>query len=577
MSAGLGRLPDRRLLLPVLGIVVTVILWGLGDTITASAGDLYAEQVGIAVLYTGSIFQPACWWVLAIRWAEHVGHAPAPFLRASWWMPVAWAIPWWLFMLTNPWHGRLLTPVIGDRNEYTTLWWLLVASGVAVIFGACALMLQVSRRLESPRLRRHGQLTAISSLMIVVSTGAYVLFGEPFSQTALACLGASAGLLVFGMLRWGLFGVMPLALPVVFERSPDGLLVVDSEGRLLHANPRARELLAPASLAPDDFIPLALAPGLRTAQGAALPGGKPGTQEWWRQVGSEEGLLHRHASAEGTVWLHISSHSVLGRGSRVAARAVRIRDVTRETVTQVDQRRARRLESVTQLARGVVHDWNNVLASIRGNADLLRDELDGAPRLRNRVDKILRVADRAGELADQLHLYTGGAETMREPVDLNELVVEVAEVIEPEAGPQVGLELELTDEALEIEADPTQLRQALLNLLVNAREALSEAGGQIRVVTELGHREPSELRGLALGEVRAAGTYASVRVEDTGAGMDSELQERIFEPFFSTKGKQRGTGLATVVGVARAHEGLVQVDSAPGRGTAFTLYVPAID
>jgi signal transduction histidine kinase len=577
MSAGLGRLPDRRLLLPVLGIVVTVILWGLGDTITASAGGLYAEQVGIAVLYTGSIFQPACWWVLAIRWAEHVGHAPASFLRASWWMPVAWAIPWWLFMLTNPWHGRLLTPVIGDRNEYTTLWWLLVASGVAVIFGACALMLQVSRRLESPRLRRHGQLTAISSLMIVVSTGAYVLFGEPFSQTALACLGASAGLLVFGMLRWGLFGVMPLALPVVFERSPDGLLVVDSEGRLLHANPRARELLAPASLAPDEFIPLALAPGLRTAQGAALPGGKPGTQEWWRQVGSEEGLLHRHASAEGTVWLHISSHSVLGRGSRVAARAVRIRDVTRETVTQVDQRRARRLESVTQLARGVVHDWNNVLASLRGNADLLRDELDGSPRLTNRVDKILRVADRAGELADQLHLYAGGAEPMREPVDLNELVVEVAEVIEPEAGPQVGLELDLTDEALEIEADPTQLRQALLNLLVNAREALSEAGGQIRVVTELGHREPSELRGLALGEVRGAGTYASVRVEDTGAGMDSELQERIFEPFFSTKGKQRGTGLATVVGVARAHEGLVQVDSEPGRGTAFTLYVPAID
>jgi signal transduction histidine kinase len=205
----------------------------------------------------------------------------------------------------------------------------------------------------------------------------------------------------------------------------------------------------------------------------------------------------------------------------------------------------------------------------------LREELVGFPELRGRVDKILRVADRAGELAEQLHLYAGGAEPMREPTDLNELVVEIAEVIEPEAGPQVVLALELASRPLEIEADPTQLRQALLNLLVNARESLSNAGGQIRVVTELGVRDPAELQGLVLGAGAAVGPYASVRVEDTGAGMDPELQERIFEPFFSTKGKQRGTGLATVIGVARAHEGLVQIHSVPGRGTAFTLYVPA--
>lgn len=575
MSAGLRRLPDQRLFPPVLGIVVTVTLWGLGDAMTAAATDLRTEEAGIAILYTGSIFQPACWWVLAVRWAEHVGQKLPGWLRATTRVSVAWAAGWWCVLLSNPWHGALLTPVIGDRNEYSALWWVLAVTGFSVMGAAGALTLLVSRRLESPRLRRHGKLLAFSNLMIVVSTCAYVLFGEPFSHTALACLGVAAGLLLFGIVRWDLFGLMSLALPVVFESSPDGLLVVDGEGQLLHVNPRARELLAPAPLEPESVVPSALAPGLRTAQGMALDSGATETEDWWRAVGSEEGLLHRQTGTEGTTWLHVSAHGVLGRGSRVAARAVRIRDVTREMLAQADQRRARRLESVTQLARGVAHDWNNVLAAIRGNADLLRDELDGLPRQRRRLDKILRVTDRAGELAEQLQIYAGGAEPMRESADLNELVVEAAEVIEPGPGPQVALELALADDSLEVDADPTQLRRALLNLLVNAREALAERGGRIRVTTALGFKDPAAERGLALGESAVAGRYASVCVEDNGAGMDSELQERIFEPFFSTKGKQRGTGLATVIGVVRAHGGLVQLRSTPGQGTAFTISLPA--
>lgn len=577
MAAGLRQLPDQRLFPPVLGIVVTVTLWGLGDAMTASATDLRTEQVGIAILYTGSIFQPACWWVLAVRWAEHVGQKLPPWLRASAlvvWAPVVWATGWWCVLLSNPWHGALLTPVIGDRNEYSVLWWVLAVSGFAVMGAACALTLFVSRRVQSPRLRRHGGLLAFSSLILVVSTCAYVLFEEPFSHTALACLAAAAGLLLLGILRWDLFGLMPLALPVVFERSPDGLLVVDGDGLLLHVNPRARELLAPAALQPDSVVPRDLAPSLRTVQGAALDCGVAETDDWWCAVGSEEGLLHRQTGREGTTWLHVSAHGVLGRGSRMAARAVRIRDVSREMLAQADQRRARRLESVTQLARGVAHDWNNVLAAIRGNADLLRDELEGLPRQRRRLDKILRVTDRAGELAEQLQIYAGGAEPMRESADLNELVVEAAEVIEPGPGPQVALELALVDDSLEVEADPTQLRQALLNLLVNSREALEECGGRICVTTEVGFKDPAKESGLALGETAVAGRYVSVCVEDNGAGMDSELQERIFEPFFSTKGKQRGTGLATVIGVVRAHGGVVQLRSTPGHGTAFTISLP---
>jgi signal transduction histidine kinase len=279
---------------------------------------------------------------------------------------------------------------------------------------------------------------------------------------------------------------------------------------------------------------------------------------------------------DGNRFLHISGHAVRDRAIRMEALVLRIRDVTGEEEAAVALRRARRLDSVAELARGVAHDFRNLLCVVRGNARILAQELRGQPEVERRLERILRFGDRATELADQLELYSGGSDPVTDLVDLNELVRDTANGLELEPGAQVGLCLELGPAALNVLGDATQLRQAILNLIVNAREAIQHRGGVIRVTTGATHVDPKTCRGLVVGGDRGPGFFAFVRVHDDGPGIDLELQERIFEPFVSSKGKHRGIGLSTVLGIARAHSALLWLETVPGEGTTFALYLDAV-
>jgi signal transduction histidine kinase len=251
---------------------------------------------------------------------------------------------------------------------------------------------------------------------------------------------------------------------------------------------------------------------------------------------------------------------------------LRVRDVTAEEEANAALRRTRRLESVAELARGVAHDFHNLLGVVQGNARLLARDLRGYPGVERRLQRILRFGHRATELADQLELYAGGADPIATSIDLNELVRATADGLDPEPGAQVALRLDLCSSEPRILGDATQLGQAILNLLVNAREALQEEGGLIRVTTGTAHIDPASRRDLVLGGDRPPGHYAFVLVGDDGPGMDRETQERIFEPFVSTKDKHSGIGLSIVLGVARANRALLQLESTPGQGTTFGIY-----
>lgn len=574
----LSRLPETALSRPLRAFATCAAVWAVGDLVAAHAPDFFWKEVGVSLLYSGAIFTPPLLWLMAVRRTQELGIGPA-FEGRLWTAgPLGFAAVMWVAMITNPWHGHFITPVLGGQNLYGPLWWVLAVPCWLMVLGVFALEAHAIRRVRDARLRRQAAFMILSASLMLAAHWLYVSGAAAGLNATLPAMAASGTILVVGMLREGLFGVLPMALPVIASHDPDGLLVVRPDGRLIHANPRARVLLAPVVLAEQLPFLETLALWMRDAHGKPVNEAGPAwEQRWWRSVLQPGGALYRYGE-DGEQRLRVSGQPVYARGQKLLAHCLRIHDATEEERNALALSRAQRLESVEEVALGVAHDFNNLLVVVRGNAELLAEQLPATPDVQRKLHRMLRATDQATELAKQLQVYAGADEPRRESADLAVVVGEALDTFEPElypdrAGPRVGVNLALELQPAEAEVDATQLRQLVLNLLVNARDALDEDGGEIRVETGRVQLDPARIPQLVLGD-QPAGDYAFVRVSDGGAGMDPEVQERIFEPFFSTKGKQRGIGLSTVFGIVRSHGAVLELESRRGRGTRFSVYFP---
>ncbi|MBZ0254328.1 MAG: response regulator, partial [Candidatus Methylomirabilis sp.] len=219
--------------------------------------------------------------------------------------------------------------------------------------------------------------------------------------------------------------------------------------------------------------------------------------------------------------------------------------------------------------------FNNLLTAILGYAEMARDGLGGDEPVRGNVEEILGAARQAADLTSQLLAFSRKQVLEVQPLDLNDAVRAMSKLLRRVIGEHVRLETILQPELGTVEADPSQMRQVVLNLAINARDAMPEGG---RLVIETSDVEIDEEYAARRPEV-SAGRYVMIAVSDTGVGMDAATQARIFEPFFTTKGPGRGTGLglATVHGVVKQSGGHVWVYSEPGRGTTFRIYFPRVD
>lgn len=234
-----------------------------------------------------------------------------------------------------------------------------------------------------------------------------------------------------------------------------------------------------------------------------------------------------------------------------------------------------KLESLGVLAGGIAHDFNNLLTIILGNASLALDELPSMSPARDSLRAIEKTALRAAELCRQMLAYSGQGRFVIETLRLNELISEMASLFKASLSKKALLNLNLTANLPSLRGDPSQIRQVVMNLVINAAEALGDRGGVVTVSTGVMECCPDDLTGAYREERLAQGMYVWLEVSDTGCGMDPETRRRIFEPFFTTKFTGRGLGLSAVLGIVRGHHGALQVTSALGRGTTFKVLFPA--
>jgi signal transduction histidine kinase/predicted hydrocarbon binding protein len=236
---------------------------------------------------------------------------------------------------------------------------------------------------------------------------------------------------------------------------------------------------------------------------------------------------------------------------------------------------AQKLESLGAMSGGLAHDFNNLLVAIIGNAGLALQELADDSPVRDAVVAIEDAAVRAADLTRQLLAYAGKGAVATEPIELSRLVEDMRELLAAAAGKTARIEFSLTPGLPPADADPSQVRQIVMNLVTNAAEAIGMSPGRIVVRTGQQHADRAWLADTQLGTSAEEGEYLFIEVQDDGHGMHPATQARIFDPFFTTKFTGRGLGLAAVLGIVRAHRGAIKVTSAPGTGTAMRVLLPA--
>jgi len=261
-----------------------------------------------------------------------------------------------------------------------------------------------------------------------------------------------------------------------------------------------------------------------------------------------------------------------------------VRDITERQRAEAQKRRmeeqlryVQKLESLGVLAGGIAHDFNNLLMVILGNTDLALLEVSPVAPIRANLEAIEQAARKAAELCKQMLAYSGKGKFVVMTLDLNEVLREMGHMLDVSISKKAVLKYNFADMLPPIKGDASQIRQIIVNLVINASEAIGEKSGIVSVSTGAMECDRAYMAETYLDENLPEGVYSYIEVADTGCGMDQETIERIFDPFFSTKFTGRGLGMSAVLGIVRGHNGVIKIYSEEGRGSTIKVLFPAVE
>ena len=349
----------------------------------------------------------------------------------------------------------------------------------------------------------------------------------------------------------------------VFLDAADAMLILDDSRTILEANPAACALFGTDS---DKIV-------RRSLDGLLVDAGDQLVTAWRELLALGEAKReHRVTSNPDGTRLVECTYRARVHGDRHLCIA---RDITDRRLLEERLMQSEKIESVGRLAGGIAHDFNNLLTAILGYTELLISHREEGDPDRADLEEIQKAGQRAASLTQQLLAFSRKQVLMPKDVDLNQTVAGLKSMLTRLIREDIALSCQLSDQPATVKVDPTQIEQAILNLVLNARDALP-GGGHIRLEVACVRRSqvdvPPDLPSMA-------SDYVRLRVIDDGVGISPEAREHLFEPFFTTKaiGKGTGLGLASVYGIVRQSNGFITVDSQPGHGTMFTIHFPAVE
>jgi two-component system, chemotaxis family, CheB/CheR fusion protein len=354
----------------------------------------------------------------------------------------------------------------------------------------------------------------------------------------------------------------------LFESARDGIVILDATtGEITDMNPFAEHLFAYGR---DEIV------GRKLWEIEALQN-QPRIHTAFEQIGDQGVLTFPDVSVQTKDGRNLQAEVIANVYLDKNGRSIQlnIRDLTERRKFDQELQHTQKLESLGLLAGGIAHDFNNLLTGILGNASLAWSDTPVDQPARKYLREVVSAAERASFLTKQMLAYAGKGRFITQTLDLDELVREISVLIGTSIPKTVEVRMNLRPDLPPIEADPGQIQQVVMNLVINGAEAIGEnRTGRVDVTTDLAELTRDDIRSNYAADELSPGRYVRLEVRDNGSGMDEATRARIFDPFFTTKFTGRGLGLAAVLGIVKGHKGTIRVYSAPGHGTSFHVLLP---
>ena len=551
-------------------MMLAIALWSFMSGIHALSDDREARLVITKLQYLGVAPIGVLWLLFATRYSRTEWPAEHLLRVLVWAVPVATLLLAW----TNEQHGLYWASITevqtaaGSRLVYTggPWYWVQVTYSYVLILMGTATLVRGLRRYPPPY-RRQNALIIVGAMVPWLANLLYLTRSLPISGLDLTPIAFSVSGVCFtwGIYRYRLFGLVPVAREMVVDSMDDGVIVLDAQRRLVDLNAAAERLTG--------------------CTNASLGRSIEEVVAWWNEAVAEDRPLGEGQPAvvkvePGPRYFEVKVSAVRDSQRRFAGWLVVIHDISHRRRSEAERyafdrrvQEQQKSESLMVLAGGVAHDFNNLLTGILGNADLLAILSPPESDQKRAAEAIVIGAQRAADLVSKMLAYSGGGRVVAEHVDLDELVKEMIDLLGASVARHCTLIYNSPGALPLVETDPTQIRQVVMNLIINAAEAVDDAG-VITVETGEETLDQAALRRMTFGNEIAGGRYVFIDVVDNGIGMDDYTLNRMFDPFYSTKDTGRGLGMAAVRGIVSSHHAALRVTSAKGQGTRFRVWFP---